>query len=99
MPLEGAAREALAGATGPRRVLVVYHRDGVSSAPLGPGAGVVVGRDAPSDLVIRDASLSRRHARFRVEAGEVVVVDLARRTAPWSPASAWSARRWRPATR
>jgi DNA-binding NtrC family response regulator len=78
VPLEGAAREALAGATGaaPRRVLVVYHRDGVSSAPLGAGAGVVVGRDAPSDLVIRDASLSRRHARFRVEDGEVVVEDL-----------------------
>jgi DNA-binding NtrC family response regulator len=78
VPLEGAARDALAGATGaaPRRVLVVYHRDGVSSAPLGGGPGVVVGRDAPSDLVIRDASLSRRHARFRVEAGEVVVEDL-----------------------
>ncbi|MEJ7732336.1 MAG: sigma 54-interacting transcriptional regulator [Polyangiaceae bacterium] len=78
VPLEGAAREALAGATGaaPRRVLVVYHRDGVSSAPLGAGGGVVVGRDAPSDLVIRDASLSRRHARFRVEGGEVVVEDL-----------------------
>jgi pSer/pThr/pTyr-binding forkhead associated (FHA) protein len=59
-----------------RRVLLVYHRDGVETVPLAPGPGVVVGRDLPSDVIIRDASLSRRHARFQVVGADVMVEDL-----------------------
>jgi hypothetical protein len=44
--------------------LFVYHRDGVEVVPLSAGEAVVVGRDAPSDVIIPDRCLSRRHARF-----------------------------------
>lgn len=57
-------------------LLLVYHRDGVEMVPLAPSAGVVVGRDALADVPIHDSSLSRRHARFTLEDGEVVVEDL-----------------------
>lgn len=40
-------------------------------------AGLTVGRRPGNDLVIRDGSVSGRHARFSVEAGRVVMVDLA----------------------
>jgi DNA-binding NtrC family response regulator len=59
-----------------RVVLCVYHRDGVHTAALRPGAGVVVGREAPSDVIVQDGSLSRGHARFTLADGGVVVEDL-----------------------
>src|SRR5262249_21872507 len=55
---------------------LVFHRDGVETATLGPGLSVVVGREAPADVAVRDSSLSRRHARFTCEEGEVIVEDL-----------------------
>ncbi len=76
---------AMAEAVGPlsqlaprRRVLLLlYHRDGVEAVPLVAGSKVVVGREPPSDIVIADKSLSRRHARFSlVSTEEVVVEDL-----------------------
>jgi DNA-binding NtrC family response regulator len=57
-------------------VLLFYHRNGVEMAPLSEGRGVVVGREPPADLIIQDSNLSRRHASFTLEAGEVVVRDL-----------------------
>ena len=45
--------------------LFVYHREGARVVPLEPDAAVVVGRAAPADLIVSDAALSRRHARFR----------------------------------
>jgi DNA-binding NtrC family response regulator len=62
-----------------RVLLVVYHHDGVEMTPMGPGVGVVVGREPPADIVVRDRSLSRRHARFTLVGGEVVVEDLGSR--------------------
>jgi DNA-binding NtrC family response regulator len=60
-----------------RVLLLVYHRDGMETAPLLPGSSVVVGRQPPSDLVIADKALSSRHARFTlVAADEVTVEDL-----------------------
>jgi DNA-binding NtrC family response regulator len=59
-------------------VVVIYHRDGAEIAPLGP-RGVVVGREAPSDLVVPEPTLSRRHARFYVDGADVLVEDLGSR--------------------
>lgn len=59
-------------------LLLVYHRDGVEVVPL--TRGIVVGREPPSDVVIQDKSLSRRHARFEpIAASQVVVEDLGSR--------------------
>ena len=66
--IERAARSAL--------VLLLHHRDGVEAVPLPPGQSVTVGRAAPADVRIADASLSRRHARFSREEGGVFVEDL-----------------------
>ncbi|AUX23525.1 sigma-54 dependent transcriptional regulator [Sorangium cellulosum] len=62
-----------------RVLLLVYHHDGVEMSPMSPGVGVVVGREPPADVVVRDRSMSRRHARFTLVGGEVVVEDLGSR--------------------
>jgi len=59
-----------------RVVLLVYHRDGVEMTPLHVGQRIVVGRESPADVVIRDVSLSRRHACFTLDADGVAVEDL-----------------------
>ncbi len=58
-----------------RVVLLVHHRDGVEAVSLSPGGAVVVGREAPADVVIADRSLSRRHARFTLIGAETVAVE------------------------
>jgi len=70
--------DALSHARAPRRrvLLLVYHRDGVETAALTAGPGLIVGRQAPADVIVRDVSLSRRHARFSLVEGEVFVEDL-----------------------
>lgn len=42
-----------------------------------PSKGLTVGRRPQNDLVIQDASVSGRHARFSIEGDHVVLVDLA----------------------
>ena len=42
-----------------------------------PSKGLTVGRRPGNDLVIQDASVSGRHARFSLEGDSVVLVDLA----------------------
>src|SRR5690348_708977 len=44
--------------------------------PLDEGSAVVIGREAPSEIVVADASVSRQHARFVRNQGEVWVEDL-----------------------
>ena len=61
---------------GERISLLVYHRDGVEAVPLHPGRRTVVGRFPPSDVTIRDASLSAEHAAVTQEGGVVWVEDL-----------------------
>jgi DNA-binding NtrC family response regulator len=77
IPLTTGEDERLAPVRPPKRrvVLLVYHRDGVEVVPLVPGQAVVVGREAPSDLVIPDKCLSRRHARFTRDPAEAVAVE------------------------
>lgn len=56
-------------------VLLVYHREGVDALPLEPNGSVIIGREAPSDCVIDDATLSRQHARFTRGGGATVEVE------------------------
>jgi two-component system response regulator AtoC len=56
--------------------LMVAWRDGSVVVPLSPGVAVVVGRSAPSDVVVADTSLSRQHARFVAAAAGASVEDL-----------------------
>jgi DNA-binding NtrC family response regulator len=56
--------------------LLVQHREGAVVVPLTLGKAMVIGRAAPSDVVVADVSLSRQHARFSIEDGRVVVEDL-----------------------
>jgi DNA-binding NtrC family response regulator len=56
--------------------LVIYHRNGMLAVPLSGGEPLVVGRQAPADVVIDDPSLSRRHASFTRRGGAVWIEDL-----------------------
>lgn len=63
--------------------LLIYHRDGVKVVPLNEEQSVVVGRDAPSDVTIRDAGLSRQHVCIEVIDGEIWVEDLGSTNGTW----------------
>jgi len=63
--------------------LLVYHRDGVETVELGPGASLVIGRAAPAEVQIGDDSLSREHARFTCEDGAILVEDLGSLNGTW----------------
>jgi two-component system, NtrC family, response regulator AtoC len=86
---EGLVSAALAAlrkqAAGQRRLsLVVYHHDGTESAPLDPGAPVVVGRREPASICVPSGKLSRAHARFSLDAsGAVTVTDLGSTNGTW----------------
>lgn len=56
--------------------LVFVVGDNVSAVARRAGRPLVVGRTAPSDVVIDDLGLSRTHARFVLRGGEVSVEDL-----------------------
>ncbi|MCB9596969.1 MAG: sigma 54-interacting transcriptional regulator [Sandaracinaceae bacterium] len=62
---------------GPARTsLIVYHGERAEVVPLEAGDSLVLGRSAPSELIVDDANLSRRHARFSRSDEGVVVEDL-----------------------
>ncbi|WP_437752198.1 sigma 54-interacting transcriptional regulator [Sorangium sp. So ce1389] len=67
-----------------RRVaLLVYHRDGAERVVLSPSAPVVIGRAPPSQVQIRDVSLSREHARFTQSGDSVLIEDLRSTNGTW----------------
>ncbi|WP_437807002.1 sigma 54-interacting transcriptional regulator [Sorangium sp. So ce1078] len=67
-----------------RRVaLLVYHRDGAERVVLRPSAPVVIGRAPPSQVQIRDGSLSREHARFTLSGDQVLIEDLRSTNGTW----------------
>ena len=76
-PLSTRAAERIREIHLPRRsvLLLISHREGALAVPLEPHTPVIVGRKAPADVVIPDVSLSRLHAQFALEDGEVVVED------------------------
>ena len=56
--------------------LLIYHRNGSCMVELHEGVPVVIGRARPSDVSVRDTSLSRQHARFLLTRAELWVEDL-----------------------
>lgn len=60
----------------PHVLLVIYHQHGTETVRLTEGVGIVIGRDPTADVTIMERSLSRRHARFTFERGDVLVEDL-----------------------
>lgn len=56
-------------------VLIVTLDGATRQVPLGP-MGVVIGRQAPADLVIPLPEISRRHCRIALEGGVAKVTDL-----------------------
>jgi transcriptional regulator with PAS, ATPase and Fis domain len=56
--------------------LVLHGRLGAELVRVPNGTSIVVGRAAPADVVLDDASLSRRHARISVKCSGVWVEDL-----------------------
>ncbi|WP_437820581.1 sigma 54-interacting transcriptional regulator [Sorangium sp. So ce1078] len=60
----------------PHVLLIIYHRHGAETVRLTEGVGVVVGRDPSADVAIPERSLSRRHARFTFQRGDVLIEDL-----------------------
>jgi two-component system, NtrC family, response regulator AtoC len=66
-----------ASAVDPRRhALLVFCDDEAQLKLLAEDANVVVGREAPSEIVVNDGSVSRQHARFVLRNGVVSVEDL-----------------------
>ena len=72
-----------ASTRGPEQSLVLYHRDGTKVAPLPPGSTLVIGRTWPSDVVVDDRSLSRKHAQFVASEAGVLVLDLESTNGTW----------------
>jgi len=72
-------------APAPRVVLCLVHQEGVEVRELVAGEPIVVGREAPADLYIDDATLSRRHASFtlRPDREHVDVEDFASTNGTW----------------
>jgi len=62
--------------TEPCASLLIYHRNGSLMVELRDGVAVVIGRARPSDVSVRDTSLSRQHARFLLSGSELWVEDL-----------------------
>jgi len=63
--------------------LLLHGRRGVQIVPLTEGRTQVVGRYPPADVIVRDASLSRRHASIELRAGEVWLRDLGSSNGTW----------------
>ena len=64
-------REPAKGGPAASASITLYHDEGAATVKLDPGSEVTVGRSPEADVVVADASLSRRHARFRVVDGDL----------------------------
>ena len=56
--------------------LLITYRDGTRALTLVEGQRLTIGRSEPSDVALRDESLSRQHAIVEVKEGAVWVEDL-----------------------
>ena len=63
--------------------MLLYTRDGVTTVPLNPDQPVTMGRSTPSDVKVRDSSLSRTHARLTLQGTDVLVEDLGSTNGTW----------------
>ena len=63
--------------------LLIYTRDGIKVVSLEEGRSLIIGRLPPADIIVRDASLSRQHARIMLKQGEVWIEDLQSTNSTW----------------
>jgi transcriptional regulator with GAF, ATPase, and Fis domain len=56
--------------------LLIYHSSGTRVLTLAEGQRLTIGRDPMAELTLNDQALSRRHACFELQDGEVWVEDL-----------------------
>src|SRR5690349_18712308 len=68
--------EADESRTGRRFALLVFCEGEAQAHLMERAAAVVIGREPPCEIVVRDSSVSRQHARFRLEDDVVWVDDL-----------------------
>jgi two-component system, NtrC family, response regulator AtoC len=66
----------IAADTSVRHALLVFCDDDTQLKPLTDNVAVIVGREAPAEIVVDDPSISRQHARFVLRDREVWVEDL-----------------------
>lgn len=59
-----------------RFALLVFFGTETRVSLLEEGATIIVGREMPCEIVVRDSSISRQHARFTMRNGEIWVEDL-----------------------
>lgn len=59
----------------PRAILLLYHGNDVVHTRLAPLVPIVIGRDATADVVITNASASKRHARLTFDGNRNVLVE------------------------
>ncbi len=64
---------------GPLATVRIHERSGADRAIVIDGTGASVGRDPTNDVVLGDPQASRRHARFQVRQGPLLLVDLGSR--------------------
>lgn len=77
-------RHALGARVRPRRAsLLLEGESGVHAVALREGVTLVVGRAEPSDVVLDDASLSRRHASIRWDESGLHIEDLGSTNGVW----------------
>ncbi|MGQ0507078.1 MAG: sigma 54-interacting transcriptional regulator [Myxococcaceae bacterium] len=75
---EGSTKDArhLPANAAPRAWVMVFERESSRLVPLPEAGELTLGRGDYCGLVLRDAGVSRQHARFEVELGQVRVTDL-----------------------
>jgi two-component system response regulator AtoC len=71
------------GPSGPLFALVIHREREAELALLVAGSPIVVGRDFPAEIRIRDGRISRQHARFSLADGGVKVEDLESHNGTW----------------
>lgn len=84
LPQEAFATASFHLATGSRcSTLLLFSCDGIQAVPLEEDRPLVVGRDDPADVILRESSLSRSHASVEVTGGEFWVQDLQSTNGTW----------------
>jgi|GEM_PF-5588139 two-component system, NtrC family, response regulator AtoC len=56
--------------------LLIVHGLGGRLVQLDPDSSIILGRSVPADILVKDSSLSREHARIQIRKGRVWVEDL-----------------------
>jgi DNA-binding NtrC family response regulator/pSer/pThr/pTyr-binding forkhead associated (FHA) protein len=63
--------------------LVAVGNGEAKTFPVVEGAELVIGRGYPSDVIFKDASISRTHAKLRIQDGALEITDLQSTNGVW----------------